>query len=175
MASRSNLVAFLPSSLARGRRRDVAAHIVQCAAELPEDDRTLITAVFAEGRTVLALARRQTSDPAAIAALAVRLRRRVRRLTHRLLDPAFDLVRTRSCTWSPALARVGHARYILGLSIRETADRLRLSTHTVRNLSQVIRTLAASPPSSAALSTPPPAAGSIVSLYVPAAPREAAA
>ena len=90
------------------------------------------------------------------ATMAATSRRRLRRLTARLLDPAFELVRTRAHSWTPTLARVGRARFIRGLSIRQTAQELRLSMHPVRAMSQAIRAMAAAPHSPAAAVAAPP-------------------
>lgn len=142
--SLETLGAIRSRSLARARRRDVAAFMVKRADALAPDERALILTVYGEGRSVLEATRRQDANPATLPLRAAAERRRVRRLARRMTNPAFDLVRTRSNTWPPAMARIGRACFIEGLSMREASIRLRLSVYTVRSHMQAIRAMAAS-------------------------------
>lgn len=142
MASR---LAFDPSPrrLSRQRRRELAALLVARADALPEPDKALILEVYAAGRSVLDATRRDNPDPATLPARAGANRRRVRRLTRRMLTPTFELVRTQQPAWPPIRARVGHACFILGLSMRAASESLNLSLHTVRSHAHAIRAMAA--------------------------------
>lgn len=129
----------------RLRLRTVCLTIIDRAQALAPDDRDLLIAVYADGFSVQHLARTLDPTPATLQTRAAALRRRVKRLTRRVLDPAFELVRTQSDAWSPVMARVGRCCFLQGLSIRETARHLRLSVHTVRLTAQSIRALSVAP------------------------------
>ena len=127
----------------RQRRRAIASALVSRAAALPDDDRDLILAVYADGRSILSIARRDEDDPERIRLRAAAIARRVRGLSRRMLHPAFDAVVLHAHAWPPAMRRVGHACFVLGLSMRRAAKQPGLSLHALRTHAQPTRALAA--------------------------------
>ncbi|MCL4740804.1 MAG: hypothetical protein KJZ54_01220 [Phycisphaerales bacterium] len=120
--------------LRRKRRCDQAAVALDRARHLPPQDRVLVEAVFRDGRPVAELAALIAADAGdAARATSVRgLRRRVRRLTARLLSREYAFVAEQLPDWSPTRRRVATACILHGRSIRDAAAELRLSLHTVR-------------------------------------------
>lgn len=152
MPSRNPLEPSVPRTLIRARRRIIATTIVDRCQALPEDERDLLLAVFEQGRTIQQVVRRQDPDPATLSRRSALARRNLRRLVRRILCPTFDVVRRLGPSWPPAMARVGHACFIRGLSMREAADALDISLYNVRRHAQAIRAIAL-----ASLNTPSPA------------------
>lgn len=132
--------------LKRGRRRDIAAALVERADALPDPDRALILAIYAQGRSVMDVTRDDTTSPGTLVVRAACTRRRVRALARRLLDPTFELVRMRSELWPPVMGRVGRACILEGLSMRQASQRLGVSVHTVRTHVHAIRALSLAEP-----------------------------
>lgn len=111
--------------LRRRRRRDLVERLVDRAQWLPAEDRTLVESVYQDGRTVSDLASLLGANPRT-------LRRRLRRLTRRLLSPQFVFVVAHRDRWPSTRRRVAEACVLHGRSLRETARELRLSLHCVR-------------------------------------------
>ncbi|GIK18576.1 MAG: hypothetical protein DYG93_06245 [Leptolyngbya sp. PLA2] len=120
--------------LRRRRSREAAETMIDRARLLPPDDRALIEAVFRDGLPVARIAALATGDsePADHSTRARTLRRRIRRLTTRLLSREYAFVAEQLADWSPTRRRVATACVLHGRSIRNAADELRLSLHTVR-------------------------------------------
>ena len=120
--------------LRRKRRRDQAEITLDRARHLPPEDRVLIEAVFRDGRPVAELAALISGDAGESdrTAHARGLRRRIRRLTARLLSREFAFVAEQLSDWSPTRRRVATACILHGRSIRDAAAELRVSLHTVR-------------------------------------------
>ncbi len=120
--------------LRRRRTRQAAQTLAERACLLPPDDRALIEAVFRDGHPVAHLAAliAGQADNAERAAHARTLRRRIRRLTARLLSREYAFVAEQLPDWSPTRRRVATACILHGRSIRDAAAELRLSLHTVR-------------------------------------------
>jgi DNA-directed RNA polymerase specialized sigma24 family protein len=117
--------------LRRGIRREFAAALVERAAHLPEADRLLIEGVFRDGRSIAQIAEVWIKNPDP-AYTPKSLRRRLHRLVERLRSPAFALVAQHRDRWNPPMARVATACVLQGRSLREAADSLGMSLHTVR-------------------------------------------
>lgn len=117
--------------LRRRRTRQAAQTLAERACLLPPDDRALIEAVFRDGHAVAHLAA-LIAGQADRAARARTLRRRIRRLTARLLSREYAFVAEQLPDWSPTRRRVATACILHGRSIRDAAAELRLSLHTVR-------------------------------------------
>lgn len=110
------------------RRRQARAgveRLVERAACLDDDERRLITAIFEDGRPASAFAREHRQDPRLV-------RRRVRSIATRVLNPRFDYVRNHAERWRPTRRRIATSLYIKGRSMRETAEHLGLSLYLVR-------------------------------------------
>ncbi|MCW5774943.1 MAG: hypothetical protein KIS87_00665 [Phycisphaeraceae bacterium] len=120
--------------LRRKRRRDQAEVALERARHLPPEDRVLVEAVFRDGRPVAELAALVAGETGATdrAARARGLRRRIRRLTARILSHEYAFVAEQLADWSPTRRRVATACVLHGRSIRDAAAELRLSLHTVR-------------------------------------------
>lgn len=120
--------------LRRKRRGEQAQVALERARHLPPQDRVLVEAVFRDGRPVAELAALIAADAGdADRVTSVRgLRRRIRRLTARLLSREYAFVAEQLPDWSPTRRRVATACILHGRSIRDAAAELRLSLHTVR-------------------------------------------
>lgn len=112
--------------LRRRRRRDIVEQIVRRADWLPRDDRTILCAIYEDGRSVTEVAQLRGDDPR-------RLRRHVRRLVQRIMSPKYLFVAAHKGAWTPTRRRVAEACVLHGLSLRGAAERLQLTHHTVRH------------------------------------------
>lgn len=120
--------------LRRRARRTLAERIVARSEGLPAQDRTLVRLVYHEGRSV--------SELAGLMGVSARtLRRRVRRLTTRVLSPRFLFVLSHQGKWSVTRRRVAEACVLGGMSLREAARALDLSFHTVRRHHDAVNAL----------------------------------
>ena len=117
--------------LRRGFRREVAEVLVERAELLPEPDRRLIEGVFRDGRSIREVAA-VWGDPPGPGRDERTLRRRLHRLVRRLYSPEFLVVAQLRERWAPARRRVATACVLHGLSLREAAEALGMSMHTVR-------------------------------------------
>ncbi|HED54591.1 MAG TPA: hypothetical protein ENJ00_10390 [Phycisphaerales bacterium] len=129
-----SLESFHTHDLRRKRSRAMVEVLRERARYLPETDRALIEAVFADGTPVTKLAGVIGEDPR-------KLRRRIRRVTGRLLDPRFRFVAERQSSWRPTRRKVGQACVLDGLSIRKASARLQLSFYTVRRHKEAIEAM----------------------------------
>lgn len=120
--------------LRRKRSRQIFESVRQGARHLPDSDRALLFEVFEYETPVYVLAERMGQDPRAVS-------RRVRRITQRVLDPRFRFVAEHRGQWKPTQGSVAQACVIEGLSIREAAARLGLSSHVVRRHKEAIDAL----------------------------------
>ncbi len=129
--------AFSPSEatdLRRKRRRDLVERIVERADLLAPSDRALVHAHYRDGRSVVEIASLGGGSPRS-------LRRRLKRLVERELDPLFTFVARSRTSWSHTRRRVATSLMLEGRSMRETGERLGLSLHTVRRHHDAVRAL----------------------------------
>lgn len=121
-----------PADLRLKRQRELAQLLVDraAAAELPPADLALLTAVYADGKSAVDIAALtgRPGDPALIRSL----RRRIRRLAHRVMDPKFVYVLRHAQRWPATRRKVAHATIIQGRSLRQAARHLGLSLHVIR-------------------------------------------
>lgn len=122
------------ADLRRRHRREVVDRLLDGAAHLPDDERALLEAVYRDGRSAKELAALGRAPERA-------MRRRIKRLTVRVLDPRFHFVARRLGAWSPTRRRVAQACVLGGRSLREAADELALSLHTVRRHHDAVNAL----------------------------------
>jgi DNA-directed RNA polymerase specialized sigma24 family protein len=127
--------------LRRAFRRDLAQTLVERAAHLPEPDRYLIEGVFRDGRSIADLAAMWKDRPE-LGYTPRSLRRRLHRLVERLNSHRFMLVAEHRACWTPTRRRVATACVLHGLSLREAAETLGTSLHTVRRHFDAITTIA---------------------------------
>jgi len=118
--------------LRRRTRREHAEAITGRAAWLPADDRELVEAVFAHGRSVAAYVRTQRERGLRPGLTERTARRRLRRLIQRLASPRFAFVIDQRRHWGATRRRVAMACVVQGLSLRQAARALGLSLHAVR-------------------------------------------
>ncbi|HYE02484.1 MAG TPA: hypothetical protein VD963_04530 [Phycisphaerales bacterium] len=111
--------------LRRRRSPEVAERMASRAEYLPAGESSLVRAVFGDGRAVGELASLLGERPAV-------LRRRVRRISKRVLGPVFAFVAVRRDEWPATMRKVGTACFLHGISIRRVAVQQRLSLHVVR-------------------------------------------
>ncbi len=130
--------------LRRGFRRETAERLVERAAHLPQLDRYLVEGVFRDGRSIADLAAVWSDHPQP-GRSAKSLRRRLHRLVERLDSPGFVLVAECRDRWAPTRRRVATACFLHGQSLRQAADSLGMSLHTVRRHFEAITAIAEAP------------------------------
>ncbi len=123
-----------PFDLRRIKSRDLIDAILARAEHLPEADAALLRAVYDRGLSVANLALTTNADARA-------LRKRVRSLVARVMDPTFMFITTHAAAWPEVRRRVSTLCLIQGLSVREAAARLSVSDYTVRKNLLAVRTL----------------------------------
>jgi DNA-directed RNA polymerase specialized sigma24 family protein len=135
--------------LRRSQRREAVQVLLDRAqaAELPSEQVALLRAAYADGRSAIeiaALVSAASIDPThaadaprdptipRVSATPRAIRRRLRRLSRRVMSPQFIFVLRHRDTWPPSRRRVATACVLHGLSLRQAAASLRLSLYTVR-------------------------------------------
>lgn len=113
------------SDLRRHRRREVVELVIERSRRLPEDERALVEAVLAEGRSVAEVARLRGESARAT-------RRRVHRIVARALSPLFAFVSQHLDAWPSRRRRVAEITVIRGLSLRAAAEELGETVWAVR-------------------------------------------
>ncbi len=135
MIVRSNhLVETSRMDLRRRRTRSQAQALTARARHLEARERRLIEDLFEAGRPCSLIAAELGRD-------ARNVRREVRVITRRLLDPRFEFVTTNADRWRPTRQRIARALYVQGLGLRETARHLGLSLYSVRQHRDAIEAL----------------------------------
>jgi len=118
----------------RRQGRDLAEALVARAEHLLPEDRALIFAVYREGSSAREIASLTGATPRSV-------RRRIRILAQRILDPRFSFVLLHRNDWPPTRRKVATELTLHGFPLRETARRLNLSLHTVRRHADAIRVM----------------------------------
>jgi hypothetical protein len=111
--------------LRRRQTKSLARHILERAAILAPAERHLLEATFHDGLSCALLAAQLGREPRG-------LRREVRALTRRVLDPRFAFVAALAPRWRPTRRRVAEAVFLRGLSLRKAARELGMSLYSVR-------------------------------------------
>jgi DNA-directed RNA polymerase specialized sigma24 family protein len=114
--------------------RDFHEQLLNRARFLDPADRVLVEQVLAKGvlpREVAVVAGRSTRS----------VQRRLRQVLRRLNDPQVLTVLRMHERWDPILAQVALAVWVRRWTLRQTAARLNLSLHQVRQHTLAIRTL----------------------------------
>jgi DNA-binding Lrp family transcriptional regulator len=106
-------------------RRELAELVVQRAEFLSAEERALLVAVYGDGRTVKEVA-------ALLGVEARRLRRRVARLTRRVVSDRFIFVVRHRESWPAARRRLATACIVQGKSLRIAAAEVRTSLYNAR-------------------------------------------
>jgi hypothetical protein len=114
--------------------RDLADQVVLRAEHLPPQDRSLLLAVYADGRSVKDLAALTREDPR-------RLGRHVRRLTHRILSNAYIFVVRHRDDWPTARRRIATACIVHGRTLKEAAADTNTSFYNARKQLDAVRAL----------------------------------
>ena len=137
-----------PADLRRKRRRAFADRMLALSVHLPDHDRTLIEASFRDSLRVVELAAlvcvRAPTDTQVRA-----MRRRIRMLVRRLLNPRFEFVVRALANaegiprapWSPLRARVAREFYLHGRTMRAIAADTRESFYSIRRHRDAIEAL----------------------------------
>lgn len=128
------------------RRRDTrhaAERILEraAAANLPSDDLAILRAVYRDGLAAADVARLQADPDRRHDADPRPVRRRVRRLTQRILSPLFLFVLHHREHWPDARRRVAEALVLKGKSMRDTSEELGLTLYAIRRHHDVIHAL----------------------------------
>lgn len=118
----------------RKQRRALVTRVLDAADHLPAEERQLLIAIYGRGMAV--------SEAAAMLGTPERqLRRRVRALVRRVCDPAFDAAVRLSPDMPRQLRQVARLKAIEGVPMRQIAQRLGVSYHTVRKHYDAFRAL----------------------------------
>ncbi|MFM9959188.1 MAG: hypothetical protein ACKVZJ_14080 [Phycisphaerales bacterium] len=136
------------TDLRRKRSADEVDRLIHLAQWLPASDRALVLSVFQDHRT--------TIEAGALSSMTPRnVRKRLRAVVARLLDPSFELVVRCRERWPTIRRRVATAVFLHGRTQRDAAAHLQLTLHAVRFETQLIRALATDPIARRATSTEP--------------------
>lgn len=118
----------------RKQRRALVTRVLDAADHLPAEERHLLIAIYGRGMAV--------SEAAAMLGTPERqLRRRVRALVRRVCDPTFDAAVRLSPDMPRQLRQVARLKAIEGVPMRQIAQRLGVSYHTVRKHYDAFRAL----------------------------------
>ncbi|MEQ9096212.1 hypothetical protein AY599_08585 [Leptolyngbya valderiana BDU 20041] len=118
----------------RKQRRALVTRVLDAADHLPPEERQLLIAIYGRGMAV--------SEAAVMLGTPERqLRRRVRALVRRVCDPTFDAAVRLSPDMPRQLRQVARLKAIEGLPMRQIAQRLGVSYHTVRKHYDAFRAL----------------------------------
>ena len=117
----------LPGELDRRRhlRAEMREAIAKRSRNLEGRDREIMLSIYHDGRSAASIARISGENHRAMV-------RHVRKITSRVLNPLFPFVIQHRETWSRRRQRIAKLIYIQGLSIRETADLMKISIYLVR-------------------------------------------
>ena len=115
----------------RPLKQETVDRVLRLCDALPRGDRELLEATYRDGKTAVALARLLEKDPRG-------LRRRIARLTARVLSPQYRFVLSHRDSWAPARRRVASEIFINGKSARAAAAALRISLHTARRHQEAV-------------------------------------
>ncbi|MCB9847030.1 MAG: hypothetical protein H6814_01310 [Phycisphaeraceae bacterium] len=118
----------------RRQCRDLAEALVARAEYLLPEDRALLTAIYRDGASAREVALLSGATPRSI-------RRRIRALAQRALDPRFAFVIVHRDAWPPTRRRVATELTLHGRPLRETARLLNLTLHTVRRHADAVRVM----------------------------------
>lgn len=135
-------------------RTQRAARLCKLAVELPADERALVLARYADGRS--------SAEIAALAGCSrFLIERKLRRLTTRMARPEYVFLAPRLLQLDPMQRSIARACFIEGRSIRAAALQLNISQHALREGRAVLLALVrcvAPPPSLARppVERPPP-------------------
>lgn len=118
----------------RRQGRDLAESLVARAEHLLPKDRALINAIYRDGSSAREVATLTGATPRAV-------RRRIRSLAQRALDPRFAFVIVHRDQWPITRRKVATETILHGLPLRAAAKQLNLSLHTVRRHADAIRVM----------------------------------
>lgn|GEM_PF-1154446 len=124
----------LAADLRRKRGRELADFVLACADWATPEDRQLLKAVYADNMNAVQIARLSGSAPRAV-------RRRVRKIIQRFLDPRFAYVMQHRHLWNTTRRRVATACVLQGRTLRGAARHLDSSLHTVRKEMHAVEAL----------------------------------
>ncbi len=119
----------------RKKRSDtLTRHIVKRAHWLEPTDRQLVLAMFRDGQSAQSIANRFGGCPRQI-------RRRIKKLVHRLSDPRIAYVIAHHEKWSKSRRAIAHSLFVQGRSMRETTNELGMSFYSVRKHREAIEAM----------------------------------
>jgi hypothetical protein len=124
----------MPRSFDRRLTRDHADLVLRRAEYLDPEERALLRAVYADGRSVKDLAALVRQDPR-------RLRRRLRNLARRVLADEFIFVVRHRDQWASARRRVATACIVHGRTLRQGSSDAGTSFYNARKQMDAVRTL----------------------------------
>jgi len=117
--------------LRRRREHALTDRIVKRAQWLEPIDRQLVLAMFRDGQSAQSIANRFGGCPRHI-------RRRIKKLVHRLNDPRLAYVVAHHEKWTKSRRSIARCLFIQGRSMRETTQELGMSFYSVRKHREAI-------------------------------------
>ncbi len=120
--------------LRKSHANTLTDQLVHRAHWLENKDRDLIIATFRDGQSANLIAHRLAQDPRHI-------RRRIKRLVHRLNDPRVAYVVEHSEAWTRSKRAIAQSLFIQGRSIREVTESLGVSFYSVRKHREAINAM----------------------------------
>ncbi len=126
------------------KRREFAEMILGRTDHLSAADAALVVAVYRDRMLVRTIAELGAAAGDTANSNVPQIRRRLRRITRRCVDPLFAYVAVNIDTLQPTMRRVAVACVLHGLSLREAAISLNLSHHVVRSQREALRAIYAS-------------------------------
>jgi DNA-directed RNA polymerase specialized sigma24 family protein len=118
----------------RHQGRELADALVARADYLLPEDRALIKAIYRDGATAMEIAQLTGVCPRSV-------RRRIRILAQRALDPRFTFVLFHREGWPATRRKVATELTLHGRPLREAARHLNLTLHAVRRHADAIRVM----------------------------------
>lgn len=118
----------------RRQGRELAETLVARADYLLPEDRALINAIYRDGASAMEIAQLTDACPRTV-------RRRIRVLAQRTLDPRFAFVLFHRQDWPPTRRMVATELILHGRPLRATARHLNLSLYAVRRHADAIRVM----------------------------------
>ncbi|MEO1534142.1 MAG: hypothetical protein AAFS11_01085 [Planctomycetota bacterium] len=111
--------------LRRRQSRAQTDELRQRARFLDRGEQRLLADLFEAGLPCSTIAAELGRDPRTV-------RRQIRGITKRLLDPRFEFVTERAETWQPTRRRIAECLYVHGKCLRKTAQQVGTTLYNVR-------------------------------------------
>jgi DNA-directed RNA polymerase specialized sigma24 family protein len=119
------------TDLRKRAKPDVRDLLITRMEHVAAEEQAVIRAIYLEGMSAVELGRLKGENPRYV-------RRRARRIASRVLSGEFIFVLRSRELWPPTRRRIATEVFVHGRSLRETAERLRMSLHSVRRHHEIV-------------------------------------